>query len=76
MSDPTPTAFETIRLTTQDAVATITLNRPQRLNAAPPQMFQEIHAALQQLPALGARALTGSPARCARTSAANASTLG
>ena len=57
MSDPTPTAFETIRLTTQGAVATITLNRPQRLNAAPPQMFKEIHAALQQLPALGARAL-------------------
>ncbi len=49
--------FETIRLSQQGAVATITLNRPQRLNAAPPQMFDEIHAALRQLPALGARAL-------------------
>jgi 2-(1,2-epoxy-1,2-dihydrophenyl)acetyl-CoA isomerase len=57
MPDTPTTAFETIRLSTQAAVATITLNRPQRLNAAPPQMFQEIHAALQQLPSLGARVL-------------------
>lgn len=57
MPDPQTSAYDTIRLSTQGAVATITLNRPQRLNAAPPQMFQEIHAALQQLPALGVRAL-------------------
>jgi hypothetical protein len=57
MPDPLPESFETIRLTCGQAVATITLNRPQRLNAAPPLMFREIHAALQQLPALGARAL-------------------
>lgn len=57
MPDPLPESFETIRLTCDQAVATITLNRPQRLNAAPPLMFREIHAALQQLPALGARAL-------------------
>lgn len=50
-------AFDTIRLDLQGAVAVITLNRPQRLNAAPPQMFDEIRAALQQLPALRARAL-------------------
>ncbi len=50
-------SFETIRLSLQGAVAVLTLNRPQRLNAAPPQMFDEIRAALQQLPALGARAL-------------------
>lgn len=50
-------AFETIRLDLQGAVAVITLNRPQRLNAAPPQMFDEIRAALLQLPAMGARAL-------------------
>ncbi len=49
--------FETIRLSLQGAVAVLTLNRPQRLNAAPPQMFDEIRAALQQLPGLGARAL-------------------
>lgn len=57
MTDPTPAAFETLRLDTQGAVATITLNRPQRLNAAPPLMFQELLAAMRQLPALGARAL-------------------
>lgn len=49
--------FETIRLATHGAVAQITLNRPQRLNAAPPQMFAEIGEALRQLPGLGARAL-------------------
>jgi 2-(1,2-epoxy-1,2-dihydrophenyl)acetyl-CoA isomerase len=57
MSDTTKNAFETLRLSQHGAVVTITLNRPQRLNAAPPQMFQEIYAALQQLPRLGARAL-------------------
>ncbi len=57
MTSPATPAFETLRLTQQGAVATITLNRPQRLNAAPPQMFDEIGAALQQLPAFGARAL-------------------
>ena len=50
-------AYETIRLAVEGGVATITLNRPERLNAAPPHMFEEIRAALQQLPALGARAL-------------------
>ena len=57
MTDAALPTYETIRLSAQGAVATITLNRPQRLNAAPPQMFQDIHAALQQLPAMGARAL-------------------
>ncbi len=49
--------FETIRLEARGAVALLTLNRPQRLNAAPPDMFDEIRAALQHLPAMGARAL-------------------
>ena len=49
--------FETLRLEAQGAVAVLTLNRPQRLNAAPPAMFEEINAALQHLPAMGARAL-------------------
>lgn len=55
-TDALPT-FETIRLALQGRVAVITLNRPQRLNAAPPQMFDDLRAALQHLPALGARAL-------------------
>ena len=51
-------ARETLEWTiAQGAVATVTLNRPQRLNAAPPQMFAELHAALKLLPGLGARAL-------------------
>jgi 2-(1,2-epoxy-1,2-dihydrophenyl)acetyl-CoA isomerase len=49
--------FETIRLDLRGSVAVLTLNRPQRLNAAPPQMFDEIHTALRALPGLGARAL-------------------
>ncbi len=57
MPNDTLPQFETIRLASQAAVAVITLNRPQRLNAAPPLMFDEIRAALQQLPAIGARAL-------------------
>ena len=56
-TSPALFAFETIRLACEGAVATITLNRPQWLNAAPPQMFDEILAALQQLPGLGARVL-------------------
>ncbi len=50
-------AFETIRLHISGPVATITLNRPQRLNAATALMADEMRRALQQLPALGARAL-------------------
>ena len=57
MTDTALPTFETIRLERQGAVATITLNRPQRLNAAPPQMFIDLRAALAQLPGLGARAL-------------------
>ena len=57
MTETALPTFETIRLEQLGAVVTITLNRPQRLNAAPPQMFIELRAALQQLPGLGARAL-------------------
>ena len=49
--------FETIRLSSQGQVAVLTLNRPQRLNAAPPAMFDEIQVALRALPSLGVRAL-------------------
>jgi 2-(1,2-epoxy-1,2-dihydrophenyl)acetyl-CoA isomerase len=41
--------YETIRLDIADNIATITLNRPERLNAMPPQMADEIGAALDQL---------------------------
>jgi 2-(1,2-epoxy-1,2-dihydrophenyl)acetyl-CoA isomerase len=46
-----------IRLDLTDAVATITLARPERLNAAPPAMFDEIAVALKSLTEAGARAL-------------------
>jgi 2-(1,2-epoxy-1,2-dihydrophenyl)acetyl-CoA isomerase len=41
--------YETIRLDIADNVATITLNRPDRLNAMAPQMADDISAALDQL---------------------------
>jgi 2-(1,2-epoxy-1,2-dihydrophenyl)acetyl-CoA isomerase len=47
--------YETIRLEIADKIATITLNRPERLNAMPPQMADEISDALDNLG--GARAL-------------------
>lgn len=47
--------YETIKLEVADGVATITLNRPERLNAMPPQMADEIADALDNLG--GARAL-------------------
>ena len=40
-------AFETILTQTEDSVLTITLNRPERLNACPPQMADEIFAAVR-----------------------------
>jgi len=46
---------ETIRTAREGDVLIITLNRPERLNAAPPQMFDEIGAALDDLG--GARAV-------------------
>ena len=57
MSEREPPRFETLRLELRGAVALLTLDRPQRLNAAPPLMFRELGAALQALPGLGARAL-------------------
>jgi len=52
----TPT-YEMIKLEVADHVATITLNRPERLNSMPPAMADEIRDALDHLPVLGARAL-------------------
>jgi 2-(1,2-epoxy-1,2-dihydrophenyl)acetyl-CoA isomerase len=51
------TEYQTIRFDFADAVATITLARPERLNAAPPEMADEIVAALGEAEAGGARAL-------------------
>jgi 2-(1,2-epoxy-1,2-dihydrophenyl)acetyl-CoA isomerase len=47
--------YETITFAVTDTIATITLNRPERLNAMPPQMADEISDALDHLD--GARAL-------------------
>jgi 2-(1,2-epoxy-1,2-dihydrophenyl)acetyl-CoA isomerase len=50
-------SFDMIKLDVADTVATITLNRPDRLNSMPPAMADEIRKALDHLPRLGARAL-------------------
>lgn len=47
--------YEMIRTARAGDVLTITLNRPERLNAAPPQMFDEIGTAIDNLD--GARAV-------------------
>jgi 2-(1,2-epoxy-1,2-dihydrophenyl)acetyl-CoA isomerase len=47
--------YETITFAIADSIATITLNRPERLNAMPPQMADEIADVLDNLD--GARAL-------------------
>lgn len=58
MSTQVPTnAYDMIQLECADAIATITLNRPDRLNSMPPAMADEIRDALDHLPGLGARAL-------------------
>jgi len=49
--------FDTIKLAVADDVATITLNRPERLNSMPPAMADDIRAALDWMGVLGARAL-------------------
>jgi 2-(1,2-epoxy-1,2-dihydrophenyl)acetyl-CoA isomerase len=51
--------YETIRLEIADNIATITLNRPERLNAAPPQMADEISDALDNLGGARAVLITG-----------------
>jgi 2-(1,2-epoxy-1,2-dihydrophenyl)acetyl-CoA isomerase len=48
-------AFEHILIERRGAVMAITLNRPDRLNAAPPAMFDELRGALTEL--AGARAV-------------------
>src|SRR5512135_3301592 len=41
-------AYEQILYDTADRIATITLNRPDRMNAMPPRMIGEIHDALHE----------------------------
>jgi len=55
--------YETILLDIRDAVACITLNRPEKLNAFTARMHEELHAALQQVRAeetIRALLITGS----------------
>ena len=49
--------FDTIKFDVADNVATITLNRPERLNSMPPAMADDVRAALDWMGVLGARAL-------------------
>jgi hypothetical protein len=49
-------SFDTIKFEVADHVATIILNRPDRLNSMPPAMADDIRTALDYLPMLGARA--------------------
>lgn len=50
-------AYEMILVDVSDKIATITLNQPDRLNACPPRMADEIGDAIDDVTALGARAL-------------------
>lgn len=51
--------YETITFIIADNIATITLNRPERLNAMPPQMADEIADALDHLGCARALVITG-----------------
>ncbi len=51
--------YETIRLDIADNIANITLNRPERLNAMPPQMADEISDALDNLDCARVVLITG-----------------
>ncbi|NNM75335.1 2-(1,2-epoxy-1,2-dihydrophenyl)acetyl-CoA isomerase [Sphingomonas sp. ID1715] len=53
------TDYQTIRTTRTGDVLTITLNRPERLNAAPPAMFDEIADTLDHLGGARAVLITG-----------------
>lgn len=50
-------SYDTIRLDLIDAVATLTLDRPDRMNALTPTLFAEASAAIDAAIAAGARAL-------------------
>ena len=46
MTDSSPVEYETLLYATRDAVATITLNRPEQLNTIVPPMPDELEAAV------------------------------
>lgn len=50
-------SFDTVKLTVAEGVATLALNRPDRLNALTPRVFEEASAAIDIAIAQGARAL-------------------
>ena len=52
-------SFETITMAREGDVLTITLNRPDRLNACPPDMADEIFAAIRDLDGARAVSITG-----------------
>ncbi len=52
-------SYEMIRVTRDGDVLVLTLNRPERLNAAPPQMFEEIGHAIENLGGARAVLITG-----------------
>lgn len=55
-------SFETLLITTQDSVATVTLNRPDKKNAMSPQLHADMTAALEQMrydPAVRVVVITG-----------------
>lgn len=51
--------YETITLSIENKIATITLNRPERLNACPPQMADEISDVLLRLDGARVLVITG-----------------
>ncbi|OYY69556.1 enoyl-CoA hydratase-related protein [Sphingomonas sp. 28-63-12] len=52
-------SYDMIRAERQGDVLVLTLNRPERLNAAPPQLFDELSAALDDLDGARAVLITG-----------------
>ena len=80
MATSETSAFDTLLYSTRDAVATITLNRPEQLNTIVPPMPDEIEAAIglaERDPAVKVIVLRGAGPRvlaAATTSAAASST--
>ena len=48
MEDKPVPEFNTIKFTLEDAIAVISLNRPEKLNAISPEMVKELHLALDE----------------------------
>jgi enoyl-CoA hydratase/carnithine racemase len=54
-----PTAYQTLLFDVEGGIATVTLNRPERLNAYTDAMGQELCAAMQRYDEIRAVVLTG-----------------